>query len=133
MSSNEKQIDPDSSPLPEPPKRKRGRPKKQPQELLGPLPLKKPRGRPKGSKKRSASGGQTVESSAEKRPRGRPRKWPQLLIQEKETQEGSLQESSDLNSMSPPATGGAPGKDSHRTGRTTGLRRSLSTAPAAPQ
>ncbi|XP_039337496.1 high mobility group protein HMGI-C-like isoform X2 [Mauremys reevesii] len=105
MSSNEKQIDPDSSPLPEPPKRKRGRPKKQPQELLGPLPLKKPRGRPKGSKKRSASGGQTVESSAEKRPRGRPRKWPQLLIQEKETQEGSLQESSDLNSMSPPATG----------------------------
>ncbi|XP_043374435.1 high mobility group protein HMGI-C-like isoform X2 [Dermochelys coriacea] len=75
MSNNEKQMDPDSSPLPEPPKRKRGRPKKQPQELLGPLPLKKPRGRPKGSKKLNASDGQTVESSAEKRPRGRPRKW----------------------------------------------------------
>lgn len=31
---------------------------------------------------------------------------PQLLIQEKETQEGYSQESSDLNSNSPPATGG---------------------------
>nr|XP_006127682.1 high mobility group protein HMGI-C-like [Pelodiscus sinensis]XP_006127683.1 high mobility group protein HMGI-C-like [Pelodiscus sinensis]XP_006127684.1 high mobility group protein HMGI-C-like [Pelodiscus sinensis]XP_006127685.1 high mobility group protein HMGI-C-like [Pelodiscus sinensis]XP_006127686.1 high mobility group protein HMGI-C-like [Pelodiscus sinensis]XP_014431235.1 high mobility group protein HMGI-C-like [Pelodiscus sinensis]XP_025042789.1 high mobility group protein HMGI-C-lik len=131
MSSNEKQMD--SSPLLEPPKRKRGRPKKQPQELLGPLPLKKPRGRPKGSKKLSSSAGQTVESSAEKRPRGRPRKWPQLLIQKKETQEGYPQESSDLNSNSPPATGGMPGKESHRMGRTTGLRRPLSTTPAAPQ
>ncbi|KAM6121252.1 uncharacterized protein FYW35_005050 [Pterocles gutturalis] len=100
--SNERPVTPGSSMLTEGLKRKRGRPKKQPQEAVGPLPAKKPRGRPKGSKK--VTTGQMVEPSAGKRPRGRPRKWVSIT-----------------------------GKDSSRPGKTTGLRRSLSTIPAAAQ
>ncbi|XP_030356812.1 high mobility group protein HMGI-C-like isoform X4 [Strigops habroptila] len=74
--SNERPMNPGSSTLTEGLKRKRGRPKKQPQEgAVGPLPVKKPRGRPKGSKKMTTVSGQMVEPSAGKRPRGRPRKW----------------------------------------------------------
>ncbi|XP_078241612.1 uncharacterized protein LOC144586749 isoform X1 [Pogona vitticeps] len=62
------------------PKRKRGRPRKQPQDPAGPLPPKKPRGRPKGSKKLNTGSGQMVHTMAEKKPRGRPRKW--LIVQE---------------------------------------------------
>ncbi|XP_055564145.1 high mobility group protein HMGI-C-like isoform X3 [Falco biarmicus] len=77
--SNERPVNPDTSTLTEGLKRKRGRPKKQPQEeALGPLPVKKPRGRPKGSKKVTAVSGQMVGPSAGKRPRGRPRKWASL-------------------------------------------------------
>ncbi|XP_030356806.1 uncharacterized protein LOC115614290 isoform X1 [Strigops habroptila] len=86
--SNERPMNPGSSTLTEGLKRKRGRPKKQPQEgAVGPLPVKKPRGRPKGSKKMTTVSGQMVEPSAGKRPRGRPRKWvstgfsPFLLLQ----------------------------------------------------
>ncbi|XP_055564142.1 uncharacterized protein LOC114014896 isoform X1 [Falco cherrug] len=105
--SNERPVNPDTSTLTEGLKRKRGRPKKQPQEeALGPLPVKKPRGRPKGSKKVTAVSGQMVGPSAGKRPRGRPRKWPQLVVQEGVSQEGNRQGSSDLNSNLAPATQG---------------------------
>ncbi|XP_063203861.1 high mobility group protein HMGI-C-like isoform X2 [Chroicocephalus ridibundus] len=104
--SNERPVNPSSSTLTEGLKRKRGRPKKQPQEeAVGPLPAKKPRGRPKGSKKVTTVSGQTVEPSG-KRPRGRPRKWPQLVVQEGVPQEGNPQGSSDLNLNSAPATQG---------------------------
>ncbi|XP_025910810.1 high mobility group protein HMGI-C-like isoform X2 [Apteryx rowi] len=132
MSNNERPVNPASSPLTECLKRKRGRPKKQPQEAVGPLPMKKPRGRPKGSKKVNAVS-QMVEPSAEKRPRGRPRKWPQLVIQEGVCQEGTPQGSSDSNLTAPPATQGITGKDSSRPSKTTGLRRSLSNIPATAQ
>ncbi|XP_057263699.1 uncharacterized protein LOC130598362 isoform X3 [Pezoporus wallicus] len=57
--SNERPMNPGSSTLTEGLKRKRGRPKKQPQEgAVGPLPVKKPRGRPKGSKKVTTVSGQ---------------------------------------------------------------------------
>ncbi|KAM6344628.1 uncharacterized protein FN964_010294 isoform 4-T11 [Alca torda] len=104
--SNERPVNPGSSTLTEGLKRKRGRPKKQPQEeIVGPLPAKKPRGRPKGSKKVTTVSGQMVEPSG-KRPRGRPRKWPQLVVQEGVSQEGNPQGSSDLNLNSAPATQG---------------------------
>ncbi|XP_025060170.1 high mobility group protein HMGI-C-like [Alligator sinensis] len=134
MSNNEKQMDPGSSPPPELPKRKRGRPKKQPQQEPEELvPLKKPRGRPKGSKKLNTTSGQTVDSPLAKRPRGRPRKWPQLVNPEKKPQEESPLGSNDLNSNSSLATEGTAGKDGYRTGKTAGLRRSLSTTSASPQ
>ncbi|XP_065543215.1 uncharacterized protein LOC136018156 isoform X2 [Lathamus discolor] len=77
--SNERPMNPGSSTLAGGLKRKRGRPKKQPQEgAVGPLPVKKPRGRPKGSKKVTTESGQMVEPSTGKRPRGRPRKWASL-------------------------------------------------------
>ncbi|XP_070591904.1 high mobility group protein HMGI-C-like isoform X2 [Erythrolamprus reginae] len=60
MSHLGKPTAPATTILTEQPKRKRGRPRKQPQDPAGPLPPKKPRGRPKGSKKRSASCGQML-------------------------------------------------------------------------
>ncbi|CAM9359481.1 unnamed protein product [Bubo scandiacus] len=132
--SNERPMNPSSSTLSEGLKRKRGRPKKQPQEeAVGPLPVKKPRGRPKGSKKETTVSGQMVEPSAGKRPRGRPRKWPQLAVQEGVSQGEDPQGSSDLNLNSAPATQGITGKDGSRPGKTTGLRRSLSNIPATAQ
>ncbi|KAM6387458.1 uncharacterized protein J5M81_008982 isoform 2-T2 [Pluvialis apricaria] len=132
--SNERPVNTSSSTLTEGLKRKRGRPKKQPQEeAAGPLPVKKPRGRPKGSKKVTAVSGQLVEPSSGKRPRGRPRKWPQPVVQEGASQEGNPQGSSDLNLNSAPATQGITGKDGSRPGKTTGLRRSLSNIPATAQ
>lgn len=132
--SNERPVNPGSSTLTEGLKRKRGRPKKQPQEAaVGPLLVKKPRGRPKGSKKVTIVSGQMVVPSAGKRPRGRPRKWPQLVIQEGVSQERNPQGSSDLNLNSAPATQGITGKDGSRPGKTTGLRRSLSNIPATAQ
>ncbi|XP_026713240.1 high mobility group protein HMGI-C-like [Athene cunicularia] len=132
--SNERPMNPSSSTLSEGLKRKRGRPKKQPQEeAVGPLPVKKPRGRPKGSKKVTTVSGQMVEPSAGKRPRGRPRKWPQLAVQEGVSQGENPQGSSDLNLNSAPATQGITGKDGSRPGKTTGLRRSLSNIPATAQ
>ncbi|XP_034960865.2 high mobility group protein HMGI-C-like [Zootoca vivipara] len=89
MSNIGKQAGPGSTVPTELPKRKRGRPRKQPQEPVGPLPPKKPRGRPKGSKKLSTGSGQMVCTSVEKRPRGRPRKW--LVVQEEEFQKASIQ------------------------------------------
>ncbi|KAM6437958.1 high mobility group protein HMGI-C isoform 1-T2 [Liasis olivaceus] len=61
----------------EPPKRGRGRPRKQPQEPAGEPSPKRPRGRPKGSKNKSPSKAaqKKAETTGEKRPRGRPRKW----------------------------------------------------------
>uniref|UniRef100_A0A670JTS7 High mobility group AT-hook 2 n=1 Tax=Podarcis muralis TaxID=64176 RepID=A0A670JTS7_PODMU len=61
----------------EPPKRGRGRPRKQPQEPMGEPSPKRPRGRPKGSKNKSPSKAaqKKAEATGEKRPRGRPRKW----------------------------------------------------------
>ncbi|XP_070611752.1 high mobility group protein HMGI-C isoform X5 [Erythrolamprus reginae] len=61
----------------EPPKRGRGRPRKQPQEPTGEPSPKRPRGRPKGSKNKSPSKAaqKKAEATGEKRPRGRPRKW----------------------------------------------------------
>ncbi|XP_014808985.1 PREDICTED: high mobility group protein HMGI-C-like [Calidris pugnax] len=131
--SNEGPVNPGTSTVPEGLKRKRGRPKKQPQEeAVGPLPAKKPRGRPKGSKKVTAVSGQMVESSG-KRPRGRPRKWPKPVAQEGASQEGNPQGSSDWNLNSAPATQGITGKDGSRPGKTTGVRRSLSNIPATAQ
>ncbi|KAM9226999.1 uncharacterized protein RG961_006145 [Leptosomus discolor] len=130
--SNERPVNPGSSTLTEGLKRKRGRPKKQPQEAVGPLPVKKPRGRPKGSRKVTTVSGEMVESSSGKRPRGRPRKWPQLVVQEV-SHEGNPQGSSDLNLNSAPATQGITGKDGSRPSKTTGLRRSLSNIPATVQ
>ncbi|CAN8186005.1 unnamed protein product [Coccothraustes coccothraustes] len=131
--SNKGEENPISSTLTQGLKRKRGRPKKQPQDAVEPQPVKKPRGRPKGSKKMTALTGGTAEPSAGKRRRGRPRKWPQAVVQEGESQEGNPLESSDLNLNSAPATQDITGKDSSRSGKTTGLRRCLSNIPAAAQ
>lgn len=123
--SNERLENPGPSPLTEGLKRKRGRPKKQPQEeAVGPLPEKKPRGRPKGSKK--------VEPPAGKRPRGRPRKWPQLVTQGA-SQESSPQGSGDMDVNSAPATQGITGKDSFKPSKATAVRRSLSSIAAVAQ
>ncbi|XP_048172155.1 high mobility group protein HMGI-C-like [Corvus hawaiiensis] len=141
--SNKGPENPISATLTEGLKRKRGRPKKQPQEDAGntavipqdavePQPAKKPRGRPKGSKKVTALTGGRAEPSAGKRGRGRPRKWPQAVVQEGESQGGNPQESSDLNLNSAPATQGITGKDGSRSGKTTGLSRCLN-IPAAAQ
>ncbi|XP_017587840.1 PREDICTED: high mobility group protein HMG-I/HMG-Y-like isoform X2 [Corvus brachyrhynchos] len=125
--SNKGPENPISATLTEGLKRKRGRPKKQPQEDAGntavipqdavePQPAKKPRGRPKGSKKVTAlTGGK-----------------PQAVVQEGESQGGNPQESSDLNLNSAPATQGITGKDGSRSGKTTGLSRCLN-IPAAAQ
>ncbi|XP_068057729.1 high mobility group protein HMGI-C-like isoform X2 [Anomalospiza imberbis] len=137
--SNEGPENPISSTLTQGLKRKRGRPKKQPQEDGGntavisqdavePQPVKKPRGRPKGSKKTTVA-----EPSAGKRRRGRPRKWPQAVVHEGESQGENPLESSDLNLSSAPATQDITGKDGSRSGKTTGLRRCLSNIPAAAQ
>ncbi|XP_039932759.1 high mobility group protein HMG-I/HMG-Y-like [Hirundo rustica] len=142
--SNEGPENPISSTPTEGLKRKRGRPKKQPQEDGGNTaivpqdavesqPVKKPRGRPKGSKKATVLTGGTAEPPAGKRPRGRPRKWPQAVVQEGESQGGNPLESSDLNLNSAPATQGVTGKDGSRSGKTTGFRRCLSNVPAAAQ
>ncbi|XP_064580051.1 high mobility group protein HMGI-C-like [Zonotrichia leucophrys gambelii] len=142
--SSEGAENPISSTLTQGLKRKRGRPKKQPQEDGGntaiipqdaeePQPVKKPRGRPKGSKKMTALTGGTAEPPAGKRRRGRPRKWPQAVVQEGESQEGNPLESNDLNLNSAPATQDITGKDGSRPGKTTGLRRCLSNIPAAAQ
>ncbi|XP_065543210.1 high mobility group protein HMGI-C-like isoform X1 [Lathamus discolor] len=132
--SNERPMNPGSSTLAGGLKRKRGRPKKQPQEgAVGPLPVKKPRGRPKGSKKVTTESGQMVEPSTGKRPRGRPRKWPQPVAEGGVSQEGNPQGSSDSNLNSAPATQGITGKDGSRPGKTTDLRRSLGTIPATAQ
>ncbi|XP_072791016.1 uncharacterized protein [Taeniopygia guttata] len=125
--SNEGPENPISSTLTQGLKRKRGRPKKQPQEDGGntaaipqdaeePQPVKKPRGRPKGSKKMTVpTGGMT-----------------QAAVQE-ESQGGNPLESSDLNLNSAPATQDITGKDGSRSGKTTGPRRYLSNIPAAAQ
>nr|XP_060621773.1 high mobility group protein HMGI-C-like [Anolis sagrei ordinatus] len=108
MSNAGKPVGPEPALMTAVPKRKRGRPRKQPQEIVDPLPPKKPRGRPKGSKKLSAGSGQMVHASVEKRPRGRPRKW---LVQEEEHQEGGDDPSCNVC----PATEGTSGKGCHRT------------------
>ncbi|KAK2534540.1 high mobility group protein HMGI-C-like protein [Columba livia] len=116
--SNERPVNPGSSTLTKDLKRKRGRPKKQPQEeVVGPLPVKKPRGRPKGSKKVTTVSGQ----------------MPQLMVQEEASQEENPQGSSDLNLNSAPATQGIAGKDGSRSSKTTGLSRCLGNIPAAAQ
>ncbi|XP_057263698.1 uncharacterized protein LOC130598362 isoform X2 [Pezoporus wallicus] len=116
--SNERPMNPGSSTLTEGLKRKRGRPKKQPQEgAVGPLPVKKPRGRPKGSKKVTTVSGQI----------------PQPVAKGGASREGNPQGSSDLNSNSAPATQGIAGKDGSRPGKTTDLRRFLGTIPATDQ
>ncbi|XP_042311316.1 high mobility group protein HMGI-C-like [Sceloporus undulatus] len=129
MSNAGKPTGPEPALLIEVPKRKRGRPRKQPQDPAGPLPPKKPRGRPKGSKKQSTGSGQMVHVSVEKRPRGRPRKW--LVVQEEEYQEASVEGGSDPSSDVCPATEGTSGKGCHRT--TTEFRRSLSTSLTVAQ
>ncbi|XP_061213293.1 high mobility group protein HMGI-C-like isoform X1 [Neopsephotus bourkii] len=132
--SNKGPVNPGSSTLTEGLKRKRGRPKKQPQEgAVGPLPVKKPRGRPKGSKKVTTVSEKVVEPSAGKRPRGRPRKWPQPVAKGEASQEGNPQGSSDLNSNSAPATQGITGKDGSRPDKTPDRRRSLGSIPATDQ
>ncbi|KAM9813693.1 uncharacterized protein ACB057_003500 [Neosynchiropus ocellatus] len=65
----------------EPQRRGRGRPRKLPQEPVGPPTPKRPRGRPKGSKNKCPKTALKVESREERRPRGRPRKWPQKVVQ----------------------------------------------------
>ncbi|XP_060094802.1 high mobility group protein HMGI-C-like [Heteronotia binoei] len=90
----------ESASLTEQPKRKRGRPRKLPQESSGPSPPKKPRGRPKGCKELSVSGRKKILASAEKKPRGRPRKW--LVTQEEEYQKVSAQGSSQPSSSTQP-------------------------------
>ncbi|XP_032998457.1 high mobility group protein HMGI-C-like [Lacerta agilis] len=132
MSNTGKQAGPGSTVPTEVPKRKRGRPRKQPQEPVGPLPPKKPRGRPKGSIKLSAGSGQMVHTSVEKRPRGRPRKW--LVGQEEEFQKASIQGRSNPSSnTSCPATEGTSGKGCHRINRSTEPSRSLDSSPAVVQ
>lgn len=136
--SNEGPENPISTTLTEGLKRKRGRPKKQPQEDGGntgivPQPAKKPRGRPKGSKKAAGLTGGMVAPSAGKRGRGRPRKWPQAVVQEEESQGGNPQESSDLNLNSTPPTQGISGKEGSKSGKTPGARRALGNIPAATQ
>ncbi|XP_061213297.1 uncharacterized protein LOC133214417 isoform X2 [Neopsephotus bourkii] len=116
--SNKGPVNPGSSTLTEGLKRKRGRPKKQPQEgAVGPLPVKKPRGRPKGSKK--------VTTVSEK--------VPQPVAKGEASQEGNPQGSSDLNSNSAPATQGITGKDGSRPDKTPDRRRSLGSIPATDQ
>ncbi|XP_032927094.1 high mobility group protein HMGI-C-like [Catharus ustulatus] len=133
--SNERPQNPNSSTLTEGLKKKRGRPKKQPQEDGGntavipqdavePQPVKKPRGRPKGNKKASGLTGGTAKPSAGKRQRGRPRKWPQAVVQG-ESEGGNSLESSDWNLNSAPAAQGTTGKDGSRFSKTTGLRKAL--------
>ncbi|XP_056357621.1 high mobility group protein HMGI-C-like [Oenanthe melanoleuca] len=122
-----------SSTLTEGVKKKRGRPKKQPQEDGGnipqdavePQPAKKPRGRPKGSKKATGLTGGTVEPPAGKKRRGRPRKWPQAVVQGEESEGGNPLESSDWDLNIPPATQGITGKDGSKSSKTTGVRRCL--------
>ncbi|KAJ3602482.1 hypothetical protein NHX12_030236 [Muraenolepis orangiensis] len=60
----------------QPERRGRGRPRKPPQEPIGPPVPKRPRGRPLGSKNKGPRAPlKNVEPAREKRPRGRPRKW----------------------------------------------------------
>ncbi|XP_055724112.1 high mobility group protein HMGI-C-like isoform X2 [Salvelinus fontinalis] len=64
------------SPASTPPRRGRGRPRKQQQEPTGPPTPKRPRGRPRGSKNKGPRATpKNVEPVGERRPRGRPRKW----------------------------------------------------------
>ncbi|XP_019475493.1 high mobility group protein HMGI-C-like [Meleagris gallopavo] len=131
--SSERSENSGPSPLSEGLKRKRGRPKKQPQEeAVGSLPEKKPRGRPKGSKKVSSVTGQTVEPPAGKRPRGRPRKWPQLVTQGA-SQEGGPQGSGDMDVNSAPATQGITGKEDFKPSKASAAQRSLSSIATAAQ
>ncbi|XP_078241614.1 uncharacterized protein LOC144586749 isoform X3 [Pogona vitticeps] len=115
------------------PKRKRGRPRKQPQDPAGPLPPKKPRGRPKGSKKLNTGSGQMVHTMAEKKPRGRPRKW--LIVQEDAYQkagtEGRINPSS--ATACPTTEGTSSGKGCPRTKRVIESKRPLTTSPAMAQ
>ncbi|KAF4803429.1 high mobility group protein HMGI-C-like protein [Turdus rufiventris] len=118
--SNERPENPNST-LSEGLKRKRGRPKKQPQEDGGntavipedavePQPAKKRRGRPKGSKKATGLTGGT----------------PQAVAQEEgESEGGNSLESSDWNLNSAPAAQGATGKDGSKSSKTIGVRRAL--------
>ncbi|XP_067908202.1 high mobility group protein HMGI-C-like isoform X1 [Heterodontus francisci] len=89
----------------EPVRRGRGRPKKQPQEPVGPPTPKRPRGRPIGSKNKEP---RAVQKKAEpprvKRPRGRPRKWPQRTQQEEE--ETAQQEGTAEGPEEPSTSGG---------------------------
>ncbi|XP_036806629.1 high mobility group protein HMGI-C isoform X1 [Oncorhynchus mykiss] len=64
------------SPNSTPPRRGRGRPRKQQEEPTGPPTPKRPRGRPRGSKNKGPRATpKEVEPVGERRPRGRPRKW----------------------------------------------------------
>ncbi|XP_008103262.1 high mobility group protein HMGI-C [Anolis carolinensis] len=109
MSNVGEPVGPEPAIMNDVPKRKRGRPRKQPQETSDPLPPKKPRGRPRGSKKLSAGNGQMLHASVEKRPRGRPRKW--LVVQEEEHREDRGDPSCNVC----PANEGTSGKGCHRT------------------
>ncbi|XP_027742303.1 high mobility group protein HMGI-C-like isoform X2 [Empidonax traillii] len=132
--SNERPDNPVSSIPTEGQKKKRGRPRKQPQEdTMERLSETKPRGRPKGSKKRTTVTGETAEPPAEKRPRGRPRKWPQAVVKEGESQEGDPQESGDSNLNSAPTTQGITGKRGSKPGKTAGFKRSQTATPATAQ
>ncbi|XP_061477961.1 high mobility group protein HMGI-C-like [Rhineura floridana] len=132
MSNIGKPMRPGSTVVSEIPKRKKGRPRKQPQELVGPLPPKKPRGRPKGSKKLSAGSGRMVQTSVEKRPRGRPRKW--LAVQEEELQNAGIQGRSNPSSnTSCRAIEGTSGKGCQRINRSTEHSRSMDTSPTVVQ
>ncbi|KAM3848435.1 uncharacterized protein M6D78_005092 [Vipera latastei] len=124
MSNLGKPIAPASPILTEQPKRKRGRPKKQPQDPTGPLPPKKPRGRPKGSKKRSAGCGLMGHISTAKKPRGRPRKW--LFVPEEEYQKTEVQGESNSGFNTCPTTEGTSTKGCHMKKGATEIRRTLS-------
>ncbi|KAJ7316696.1 hypothetical protein JRQ81_002858 [Phrynocephalus forsythii] len=124
------------SPLPtELPRRKRGRPRKQPQEPVEPLPPKKPRGRPKGSKKLNAGAGQmaSVHTVAEKKPRGRPRKW--LILQKEEYKkagpEGRISPSPAPEG--PTTEGTSSGQGCPKTKRVIESKIPLTTSPAVVQ
>ncbi|XP_027556767.1 AAC-rich mRNA clone AAC11 protein-like isoform X2 [Neopelma chrysocephalum] len=132
--SNERPENPVLSAPTEGQKKKRGRPRKQPQEDTVERPSEtKPRGRPKGSKKKTTVTEETAEPPAGKRRRGRPRKWPQAVVKEGESQEGDLQGGGDSNLNSAPATQGITRKRGSRPGKTAGLKRSQSTIPATAQ
>ncbi|XP_017675320.1 PREDICTED: high mobility group protein HMGI-C-like isoform X2 [Lepidothrix coronata] len=134
--SNERPENPVSSAPTEGQKKKRGRPRKQPQEDTVEQPSEtkpKPRGRPKGSKRKATVTEETAEPPAEKRRRGRPRKWPQPVVKEGESQEGDPQGGGDSNLNSATATRGITGKRGSRPGKTVGFKIPQSTIPATAQ
>ncbi|XP_029539755.1 high mobility group protein HMGI-C-like isoform X2 [Oncorhynchus nerka] len=111
------------SPNSTPPRRGRGRPRKQQEEPTGPPTPKRPRGRPRGSKNKGPHATpKEVEPVGERRPRGRPRKWPQRVVEEviqeqqgpsEETEEGPSQSQSlptEASPSHPPAQEEAEGE-----------------------
>lgn len=97
---------------PEPPRRGRGRPRKQQEEPVGPPTPKRPRGRPKGSKNKGPKTALKKVEPGEKRPRGRPRKWPQKkVVQEVPEEQGQSDEAEEGPSELESSTSQVPGKE----------------------